>query len=128
SDMFAQITALRTGSTATVVRVESPERIRLGRGLDAGADALMLPRCDRVAHIERLLDHMRYPPAGDRGVAGYTRARRYGFDGRAHSDVDEGVAAIVQIESAEALDSAHEIAALPGVAALFVGPSDLTAA
>jgi 2-keto-3-deoxy-L-rhamnonate aldolase RhmA len=58
----------------TVVRVESAERIRLGRVLDLGAAGVMLPRLDTAAEVAKALRHLRYPPDGDRGVATYNRA------------------------------------------------------
>jgi 4-hydroxy-2-oxoheptanedioate aldolase len=53
----------------TVVRVESAARIRMGRVLDSGAAGIMLPRLDTVDEVAGAVRHLRYPPAGDRGVA-----------------------------------------------------------
>lgn len=120
--------ALALHGAAAVARVETTERIRIGQALDAGADAVMLPRIDNVDQARAVLRHLRYPPAGDRGVAGYTRARMFGHDGRDADDVNGAVVGILQIESVSALDQVDALAALPGVDALFVGPSDLSAA
>src|SRR5215204_6523829 len=94
----------------TVVRVESAERIRLGRVLDLAA----------------ALRHLRYPPDGDRGVATYNRACRFGLDPAALDRANNEVLAVVQIESARAVEQVEEIAALDGVDVLFVGPRDLS--
>ena len=64
----------------TIVRVESAERIRLGRVLDLGAAGVMLPRLDSAEEVATALRHLRYPPEGDRGVATYNRACRFGLD------------------------------------------------
>jgi 2-dehydro-3-deoxyglucarate aldolase/4-hydroxy-2-oxoheptanedioate aldolase len=109
----------------TVVRVESAARIRIGRVLDLGAAGVMLPRLDSVDEVRAAIRHLRYPPAGDRGVATYNRACRFGLDPDALNRDDE-VLAVVQIESARAVDQAGEIAALDGVDVLFVGPRDLS--
>ena len=53
----------------TVVRVESGARIRMGRVLDSGAAGIMLPRMNTVDEVSVAVRHLRYPPAGDRGVA-----------------------------------------------------------
>jgi len=110
----------------TVVRAESAARIRLGRTLDLGAAGVMLPRLDTAAEVREALRHLRYPPEGDRGVATYNRACRFGLDPGALDRANRGVLAVVQIESARAVEQVEEIAALDGVDVLFVGPRDLS--
>lgn len=110
----------------TVVRVESDARIRMGRVLDAGAAGIMLPRLDTVEQVEAAVTHLRYPPRGDRGVATYNRACRFGLDPDALTRADDEVLGVVQIESARAVAHAAEIAAVDGVDVLFVGPRDLS--
>jgi 4-hydroxy-2-oxoheptanedioate aldolase len=110
----------------TVVRVESAARIRLGRVLDLGVAGVMLPRLDTAAEVRDALRHLRYPPHGDRGVATYNRACRFGLDAAALDRADEDVLGVVQIESARAVDEAEAIAGLDGVDVLFVGPRDLS--
>ncbi len=110
----------------TVVRVESTARIRLGRVLDLGAAGVMLPRLDSVADVAAAVRHLRYPPEGDRGVATYNRACRFGLDPAALERANTEVLAVVQIESARAVEQVAEIAALEGVDVLFVGPRDLS--
>jgi 4-hydroxy-2-oxoheptanedioate aldolase len=110
----------------TVVRVESAERIRLGRVLDLGGAGVMLPRLDTAAEVAAALRHLRYPPEGDRGVATYNRACRFGLDPAALDRANTEVLAVVQIESARAVEQVEEIAALEGVDVLFVGPRDLS--
>jgi 4-hydroxy-2-oxoheptanedioate aldolase len=109
----------------TVVRVESAARIRIGRVLDLGAAGIMLPRLDTAAEVAEALRHLRYPPAGDRGVATYNRACRFGLDSGA-LDREGEILGVVQIESASSLSEVEAIAALDGVDVLFVGPRDLS--
>jgi 4-hydroxy-2-oxoheptanedioate aldolase len=110
----------------TVVRVESAERIRLGRVLDQGAAGVMLPRLDTADQVAAAMRHLRYPPGGDRGVATYNRACRFGLDPGALDRANTEVLAVVQIESVRAVEQVEEIAALDGVDVLFVGPRDLS--
>ena len=110
----------------TVVRAESAARIRLGRILDLGAAGVMLPRLDSADEVREALRHLRYPPSGDRGVATYNRACRFGLDPGALDRADDEVLTVVQIESARAIAQVEEIAALDGVDVLFVGPRDLS--
>jgi 4-hydroxy-2-oxoheptanedioate aldolase len=110
----------------TVVRVESAARIRIGRVLDLGAAGVMLPRMDTAAEVAEAVRHLRYPPAGDRGVATYNRACRFALDPGALARAGDEVLGVVQIESASAVDQVEEIAAIAGVDVLFVGPQDLS--
>lgn len=110
-----------------LVRVESAERIRVGRALDLGADGIMVPQVQGAEQAQRVARWMRAQPHGERGVALFTRGMRYGAVGH------EGVAqrhaellCIVQIESRSALDEVEAIAATDGVDVLFIGPTDLS--
>jgi 2-dehydro-3-deoxyglucarate aldolase/4-hydroxy-2-oxoheptanedioate aldolase len=110
----------------TVVRVETAARIRIGRVLDLGAAGVMLPRMGSAEEVREAVRHLRYPPHGDRGVATYNRACRFGLDRDALARADHEVLGVVQVESAAAVSQAEAIAALDGVDVLFVGPQDLS--
>ena len=85
----------------TVVRVESAARIRLGRVLDLGAAGVMLPRLDTATEVAAALRHLRYPPDGDRGVATYNRACRFGLDPAAEGLAIDGIASSCGERSAD---------------------------
>ena len=110
----------------TVVRVESGARIRMGRVLDSGAAGIMLPRMNTADEVSEAVRHLRYPPAGDRGVATYNRACRFALDPGALARAGAEVLGVVQVESASAVEQVEQIAALDGVDVLFVGPQDLS--
>jgi 2-dehydro-3-deoxyglucarate aldolase/4-hydroxy-2-oxoheptanedioate aldolase len=123
----ATIPAAGAYGVPTVVRVESDARIRIGRVLDAGAAEVMLPRLDTADQVRAAMAHLYYPPRGDRGVATYNRACRFGLDPGALDRANDEVLGIVQIESARAAAAAaEEIASIDGVDVLFVGPRDLS--
>ncbi len=86
----------------------------------------MLPRLDSVDDVAEAIRHLRYPPTGDRGVATYNRACRFGLDPGALDRANDEILAVVQIESAAAVGNADQIAKLDGVDVLFVGPRDLS--
>jgi 2-dehydro-3-deoxyglucarate aldolase/4-hydroxy-2-oxoheptanedioate aldolase len=120
------IPAAASYSVPTVVRVESTERIRAGRVLDMGAAGVMFPRIDTAEQAAACVRHLRYPPAGDRGVATYNRMCQYGLDPGALDRSNGDVLGVVQIETRPALDAVEDIAATDGVDVLFVGPRDLS--
>ncbi len=122
----ATVLAAAAYGVPTVVRVETSERIRLGRVLDLGAAGIMLPRLSSATEVGEAVAHLRYPPRGDRGVATYNRACRFGLDPGALDRADAEVLCVVQIESAAAVAQVEAIAAMDGVDVLFVGPRDLS--
>ena len=122
----ATVLAAGAYGVPTVVRVETDARIRLGRVLDLGAAGVMLPRLSSAAEVAEAVRHLRYPPAGDRGVATYNRACRFGLDPGALVRANAEVLGVVQVESASAVEQVDQIAAIDGVDVLFVGPQDLS--
>jgi 2-dehydro-3-deoxyglucarate aldolase/4-hydroxy-2-oxoheptanedioate aldolase len=88
----------------------------------------MFPRLDTPDQVRDAVTHLSYPPHGDRGVATYNRARRFGGDHRDANEVNDELLCVVQIESSFALVNVEEIAATPGVDVIFVGPGDLSTA
>lgn len=109
-----------------IVRVESSQRIRIGRVLDQGAAGVMVPRLDKPGEAASVLTHLRYPPHGDRGVATYNRSCRWGMDRLPLTDPTQNTLGVIQIETLAALDAVDEIAAQDGVDVLFIGPLDLS--
>lgn len=120
------VVSARAYGVSTLVRVETAARIRIGRALDSGAAGVMLPRISGAEEAAEAIRHLRYPPAGDRGVANYNRAGRFGLAPVDTAQANSSVLGIVQIESASALAEVEQIAALDGVDVLFVGPMDLS--
>lgn len=111
-----------------IVRLPTNDPVLFKRLLDAGANTLMVPMVQGAAEARRAVAATRYPPLGVRGVAGMSRATRYGTQRLDTQTANAGVALILQLETPRALDALEEIAAVEGVDALFIGPADLSAA
>src|SRR3954464_14139469 len=109
-----------------LARVESAERIRTGPLLDTGVAGIMFPRLESVEDVRTAVRHLRYPPEGDRGVATYNRVYDFGLRPEGLTTANASVVGIVQVESRRALAAVAEIAGIPGVDVLFVGPRDLS--
>ena len=108
-----------------LVRIESAERIRIGRVLDAGVAGVMIPRIETVEQVHEVVKHFSTPPYGDRGVATYNRGARWGRD-LEFLNAPSKATCIIQIETLGALEKVEEIACVEGVDILFVGPADLS--
>lgn len=119
--------ALAPTRAVPVVRVPCNEPVVVKRVLDAGAQTLLFPFVQNADEARAAVAATRYPPAGVRGLVGVSRATRFGTVPNWVQVADRSVGVIVQVETRDAVAAAHEIAAVPGVDALFVGPADLSA-
>jgi 2-dehydro-3-deoxyglucarate aldolase/4-hydroxy-2-oxoheptanedioate aldolase len=122
SSLLEILRAISGHNVATVVRVPTHEAGLIGRVLDWGAHAIMVPYVETAEQAAAIVGAMQYPPAGSRGYSSSTRACSYGF---VNSDSVARLLLFAQIESAEGVRNAESIAEVEGVDVLFVGPADL---
>lgn len=125
--LLPQLQAAAAYPSHAVVRVPWNDPVNIKRVLDIGAQSLLIPMVDTAEQARAAVAATRYPPSGIRGVAGTTRATRFGrvkdYAKRAH----EALCVLVQVESVQALQNLDEILAVEGVDGVFIGPSDLHA-
>ena len=107
-----------------VVRVPSVEFTGIGLALDAGAAAVIVPQVDSPEQARAAVEAAGYPPRGRRSAGQLTPT--WGEPATDLTTTDDRVTCAVMIESAAALDQVEEIAAVPGVHLLFIGPNDLS--
>jgi 4-hydroxy-2-oxoheptanedioate aldolase len=120
------IRAIDLGGGAPIVRVPWNEPGIIGRMLDAGALGIVVPMIETVEDARRAVDACLYPPAGKRSLGPIRVGVR---DGPGYfAGANARVAVIPMIETRAALDAVEDIAAVPGVDALFLGPFDLSIA
>ncbi|MDL2272641.1 host specificity protein [Desulfovibrio sp. OttesenSCG-928-I05] len=120
---------------ATVLaRIPDGSRTSVLKALDIGAQGLVVPNIRSVQEVRNLVEYGKYFPQGLRGLA-MSRAAGYGFADHAAGDIGEYMNAcnretllLPQCETAECLEHIEEIAALDGIAGIFVGPFDLSIA
>ena len=110
-----------------IVRPPWNDMVMVKRALDAGAQSLLLPFVQNADEARRAVAYTRYPTEGVRGVAGTHRGSRYGTIPNYLKRAGEEICVIVQIETLPALAKLDEIAAVPGIDSIFIGPSDLSA-
>ncbi len=73
------------------------------------------------------MDSVRYPPRGNRGAAGSTRASHYGRVKNYFAQADKEICVLIQAETKDAVDQIEKMGALDGIDGIFVGPNDLSA-
>lgn len=119
--------AAAVGGSASVVRPAWNDKVLIKRHLDQGAQTLLVPFVETAEEAEAAVRAMHYPPSGIRGVAGSTRASRFGLATDYLRRANDEVCLLVQVETGAALGRLEEIAAVPHVDGVFIGPSDLAA-
>ena len=126
-NLLGQLQAAAPYPSHAVVRVPWNDMVTIKRTLDVGAQSLLIPYVSTPEEARAAVSYTRYPPAGVRGVAGTTRATRFGrikdYAKRAH----EEICVLVQVETQGALDNIEAICAIEGVDGVFIGPADLHA-
>lgn len=127
-DIRALMAWSRAAAFTPIVRVPGPDYHFLARIHDVGARGVMVPMVGTRAQAEAIVRSCKYPPEGARGAA----------FGVAHDDFQTGEVAatmvaanhdnliIAQIETAQGVEHAAEIAAVPGIDILWIGHFDLS--
>ncbi len=96
--------------------------------LECGALGVQVPHVGTAAEARRVVDAVKYHPAGSRSLAVGTRPAGYGFGVSMAAYVEQANAetlVCIQLEDEESLRNLDAILEVPGVDVFFVGPSDL---
>jgi 4-hydroxy-2-oxoheptanedioate aldolase len=125
--VLQQLQAAAPYPTHAVVRVPWNDMVTIKRYLDVGAQTLLVPFVQNREEAERAVAATRYPPAGVRGVAGTSRATRFGRVRDYAKHAHEELCVLLQIENQAGLDNLEAIASVEGVDGVFIGPADLHA-
>ena len=126
AELLGQVLGARAAGVHVLARVESAERSRTTRVLDLGVEGVMCPQVSSGAAAANWAAALHYAPGGNRGIALYHRAARFGTDADALENARRTTLGVAQIESPGAVEEVERIAAVPGVDVVFIGPSDLT--
>jgi 4-hydroxy-2-oxoheptanedioate aldolase len=125
---FAAISAVHHAGGAPIVRVPLNDFGFVSRALDAGAEAIIAPMINTPTDARAFAAAAKFPPLGERSF-GPMRAMQ--LQGR-QPPVDylraanAGTLTLAMIETPTALANVADIAATPGIDALFIGPYDLS--
>lgn len=108
------------------VRLPSDDANLIKQFMDGGARSLMVPNVRTADQARAIVAAMAYAPGGIRGFSVGHRANAFGRIKNYHATARDQQLLAVQIECETGVANAAEIAAVPGVDALFVGPGDLS--
>jgi 2-keto-3-deoxy-L-rhamnonate aldolase RhmA len=115
------------GETPCVIRIPAGDDVWIKKALDIGAAGIIVPQVHTAEQAELIINQCKYSPAGNRGV-GIGRAHTYGIDfENTIKNANDETAVILQAESRAAIDNIEDIAKVPGLDAILIGPYDLSA-
>lgn len=127
TDAAPMLSAINGAGKPALVRALWNDPATPGQLLDAGACCVISPMINTRAHAEALVKAAKYPPVGARSWGGYTALQASGLQPAEYLKQSNRMTMVfAMIETVEALANVDEIAAVPGLDGLFVGPSDLS--
>jgi 2-keto-3-deoxy-L-rhamnonate aldolase RhmA len=111
-----------------LTRVMGPAKQDILKALEAGSQGVMVPMIESAEDAREVARLTRYAPEGERGTYLLHYSSDYGRLPLAEHvrSANREVLTIVQIETARGVENAAEIAAVPGIDCLFIGPMDLS--
>lgn len=123
-EALAMMQAAEAAGAIPVARVATNHPMTIGRALDAGALAVIVPMVNDAQAAREAVSACMYAPVGSRSYGPVAAMSRYTAE---YAEVANSViSCIVMIETAEALANIDEILSVPGVEAIYVGPVDLS--
>lgn len=124
--LITQIHALKGLNTIPLVRAPWNDFVQIKRILDAGAYGLLVPYVNTKQEAEQVVQAVRYPTQGIRGVAGSPRAAHYGNNSIEYlQSAADAIFVMVAVETMTAVENLPEIVQVDGIDGIFTGPVDL---
>lgn len=122
------VRAAETVGIATYIRVAMNIRQNILRYLDIGALGVQLPMVNTREEAEAVVEAVKYPPQGRRGLAA-VRAADYGLTMSLEKytlKANQETLVSIQVETLEAVNNLDELLSVDGVDIFFIGPNDLS--
>jgi 4-hydroxy-2-oxoheptanedioate aldolase len=126
SDLDSYVPLLSALGLEVIIKVMGPERGPIQQALDVGADVVVIPHIADLEHAREVTRFAKFPPLGDRSFGGGRTTSYRGFDDPWVCRQNTDTRCYPMIENFGAFEQMAEIAALPTVDGLFIGPSDLS--
>jgi len=116
--------AMQAHPVTPMVRVPWNEPGIIGKALDGGAMGVICPMINSKAEAEAFISYCKYPPMGARSN-GPIRAAMYGEATGYQTTANDQTLCIPMIETKQAIEGIESILNVPGIAGIYIGPSDL---
>ena len=131
SEIVSIAKAVRDAGCCTLARTSSKDAALLSHYMDLGVDGILATSCAGAEEARLVIDAVKYPPLGQRGLSQLSPAMDYGFpmEGVRLEErlarMNENSMVFVTLETERALLEAGDVAALEQVDSVQIGPTDL---
>ncbi|MBZ9937566.1 2,4-dihydroxyhept-2-ene-1,7-dioic acid aldolase [Mesorhizobium sp. BR1-1-16] len=123
------IGAVTLAGRSTIVRVPVGDFAMASRALDMGASAVIAPMINSADDATALVAATKYPPVGQRSWGPTRTIQLQGVEAADYlATANMTTLVFAMIETVEAMTALDAILAVPGLDAVFIGPSDLSIA
>lgn len=111
-----------------IIRVTNAEYHLVARSMDAGADGVVVPRVESARTAREAVSWVKFPPEGRRGfgIASVVTDYEPLSIAEAIEHLNANSLVLIQVETRAGVEAVSEIAAVPGVDAVVIGPADLS--
>lgn len=122
------IRAIENTGCTPLARIRSVDQKLILQYMDAGIMGVMMPSINNVDEVKRLVEAIKYPPMGNRGL-GPIRASDYMMGNMSQAEyvefANEQTLVLPQIETMECVNNLSAICKVDGVDGFIIGPRDL---
>ncbi len=127
--VMSHLQAIEPYPVSALVRPVEGNTALIKQFMDIGVQTLLVPMVDTAEQAQQIVKAAKYPPEGVRGLGtSMARAANWNRTSDYLAKANDEVCVIVQIETLTGLENIEDIVAVEGVDAIFIGPSDLSAA
>ena len=108
-----------------IVRIPSSDKVFIQKALDIGAMGIVVPSVKSAEEARNIVSATRFPPLGTRSW-GPLRASKYTFDNEDYfKNANDNILIVLIVETVDAVNNLEQIADVPGIDVLFLGPWDM---
>ena len=128
-EVEAMIRAAELANITPLVRVSANQPDYILRALDSGAMGIIIPHCGTKQEAQAAVKALKYPPEGERGIAGrlWTHCVMSGISTADYiKEANKETMLIAMVEDAEGIKNASEILTVDGLDGLWIGRADLS--
>ena len=125
--LMSQLQAINAYGVDVIVRAPWNDFVTIKRILDVGTHGVHVPYVNTKEETIAAVKACKYPPEGNRGIAGSPRASGYGMNSRNYlENANKEILVYVALETPTAVANLDDILTVEGVDGIFIGPADLS--
>lgn len=128
SEVYPLILAAERRGLRLIARIPGLQESYFKWLLDLGIGGLQIPHVKTAKDAQQAVQFARFSPEGERGLCRFVRAAEFSNVPKEQyvKEANQKSLIIIQIEGQEGIGNIKEIASIPGVDIVFIGPYDLS--